>query len=111
MILEEGLVSVVTALPRREEAEELSRQTVERKLAACAQVSGPVTSFYRWEGSLHTDEEWICTMKTPRHVLEDLVSFIGEKHPYDTPEILMTKADGSSPAYVRWANEATRKRG
>jgi len=69
MILEEGLVSVVTALSQRAEAEEMSRQTVERRLAACAQVSGPVTSFYRWEGSLHTDEEWICTMKTAESVL------------------------------------------
>lgn len=111
MILEEGLVSVVTALPRREEAEEIARQMVERRLAACAQVSGPVTSFYRWEGSLHTDEEWVCTMKTPESVLEDLVSFIGEKHPYETPEILVTKADGSSPGYARWAIDETRKRG
>jgi len=84
MIMEEGLVSVVTTLPQREEAEELSRQAVERRLAACAQVSGPVTSFYRWEGSLHREEEWVCTMKTAERVLEDLVSFIGEKHPYET---------------------------
>ncbi len=111
MILEEGLVSVVTALPKRAEAENMSRQTVERRLAACAQVSGPVTSFYRWEGSLHTDEEWVCTMKTAESVLADLVSYILEKHPYDTPEILVTKVDGSSPGYVKWADEATGNRG
>ena len=111
MILEEGLVSVVTALPGRVEAEELARQTVERRLAACVQVSGPVTSVYRWKGTLQTDEEWVCTMKTPECMLEDLVSYILEKHPYDTPEILVSKVDGSSPGYAKWATDETRNRG
>ena len=111
MLLVKGLVSVVTALPGRAEAEGFARQIVDRRLAACAQVSGPVTSFYRWEGSLQTDEEWVCTMKTHERMLEDLVSHILEQHPYDTPEVLVTMADGSSSDYAHWADESTQSRG
>jgi periplasmic divalent cation tolerance protein len=107
---EAGLVSVVTALPDRETASEFARLIIEKRLAACVQVAGPVTSFYRWQGSIHADEEWVCTMKTPEHMAGELTSFIRSSHPYDTPEILLTEADGSSPAYLRWANESTAER-
>ena len=104
---EKGLVQVVTALAAREEALHLAGLAVEERLAACVQVSGPVNSVYRWEGVLRTEEEWVCTMKTPASRAQDLVSFVREKHPYETPEILVTGIDSVSPDYMDWARGET----
>ena len=107
MALVKGLVQVVTAVPEKTVALNLGGQSVESGLAACVQVSGPVTSVYRWKGSIQNEEEWVCTMKTPEDVCEDLVSFILERHPYETPEILVFNPDGVVAEYMKWAGEVT----
>jgi periplasmic divalent cation tolerance protein len=107
MTLVKGLVQVVTAVPERTVALDLAGKCVESELAACVQVSGPVTSVYRWKGDIQREEEWICTMKTPGDVCGDLVSFVRERHPYETPEILVFSPDCVHEEYMKWAIEVT----
>jgi periplasmic divalent cation tolerance protein len=45
-------------------AERIAVELVDLRLAACAQVSGPMQSTYRWEGKIENAEEWLCTAKT-----------------------------------------------
>jgi periplasmic divalent cation tolerance protein len=104
---ESTLVHVVTTLSDRQEAVDLAGLAVEARLAACVQVSGPVTSVYRWEGSIQTDEEWVLTMKTPEEKAAELMKFIDDRHSYDTPEILVIEVDAASRAYAAWAVEST----
>src|SRR5437773_10580059 len=56
---------VVTTTDSRDAAEALSKSAVEARVAACGQVSGPITSTYWWEGKVETAEEWRITFKTP----------------------------------------------
>ena len=59
-------VQVATTTERREDAERIARALVEARLAACVQVLGPITSVYRWKGSIETSQEWLCTAKSRR---------------------------------------------
>ena len=59
-----NVVQVITTVDSSEEAKRIARLLVERRLAACAQVSGPVTSAYWWDDEVQTDEEWYCVLKT-----------------------------------------------
>jgi periplasmic divalent cation tolerance protein len=47
-----------TTTAKRAVADRLARGAVEARLAACAQVDGPVTSYYHWEGKLESAEEF-----------------------------------------------------
>ena len=58
-------LQVQTTTDSRAEAVELARAAVELRLAACAQVSGPVASTYWWEDSVERAEEWLLTLKLP----------------------------------------------
>ena len=59
---------VVTTLATREQALALGREMVERRLAACAQVSA-IDSVYRWNGAVEQDAEFRLLLKTrPRAV-------------------------------------------
>jgi periplasmic divalent cation tolerance protein len=49
-----AIIAVLTNLPDSGSAFNLARELVSLRLAACANVLAPVTSFYRWEGR---DEE------------------------------------------------------
>ncbi|HEY5311203.1 MAG TPA: divalent-cation tolerance protein CutA, partial [Pirellulales bacterium] len=57
-------IQVVTTVANADEAQRLARQLVERRLAACVQVTGPVTSTYWWQGAIETATEWRCTVKS-----------------------------------------------
>ncbi|KAF0093036.1 MAG: periplasmic divalent cation tolerance protein [Puniceicoccaceae bacterium 5H] len=95
-----------TTLDDQGKARELAAQLVEQKLAACVQLEGPVTSFFRWEGAAQQEQEYRLTIKFPREHLVDLERFLQKHHPYDTPEWMALPAERIDPAYARWARRS-----
>jgi periplasmic divalent cation tolerance protein len=100
-----SVVQVTTTCGSREEADRIAGVLVEERLAACAQVTGPVDSRYRWKGVVERAEEWACQLKTTRRRLPALVARIKVLHSYETPEILATSIDDGDPAYLAWVEE------
>jgi periplasmic divalent cation tolerance protein len=95
-------LQVVTATPSQAEAERISQALVTRRLAACVQVAGPITSTYRWQGKLETSQEWLCVIKTlPLHY-SALEAAIRELHSYDVPEILAFEVAAGNRDYLDW---------
>jgi periplasmic divalent cation tolerance protein len=93
---------VSTTSGSEEEARQLAHMAVEQGLAACAQVSGPVTSTFRWKGGIEVAQEWLCTLKTVERLVEQLVTAIRERHSYELPEITATRIAGGDPEYLEW---------
>lgn len=104
--MEAQYLVIVTTFPSREPAEVAAAQLVRRKLVACAQVGGPITSTYTWEGEIETAEEWTCTLKTRADKYDEAVRSILELHPYETPEIVATPVAAGSEKYLRWIDES-----
>ena len=98
------IVEVTTTLESAEAAQQLARAIVEKRLAGCVQVSGPIRSIYRWQGEICESDEFRCVFKSTSSVAEKLVREIEELHPYDVPEILIESAAGA-PAYANWLRE------
>jgi len=98
---------VVTTTDSREAADVLARSAVEARLAACAQVLGPVQSTYWWEGKIDSSEEWYVVFKTTAERYPDLERHIRERHSYDVPEIVLTPILAGNPAYLSWISEET----
>ncbi|GAA3737361.1 periplasmic divalent cation tolerance protein [Spinactinospora alkalitolerans] len=101
-------VRVETTTDGRADAERLARSVTEARLVACAQVSGPITSFYRWEDEVRADEEWLVVMKTAGDRLGALTAHLVEEHSYDVPEIIAVPIEGGSPEYLDWLVGETR---
>lgn len=93
---------VLTTTGSAEEAHSIAAALVERRLAACVQVLGPMTSTYRWEGTVETAEEWLCLAKTTGERYPALEQAVLELHSYDTPEILALPVANGSGAYLEW---------
>ena len=94
----------------RDAAGQLAGALVRGRLAACAQVSGPVASTWRWRGTVEQGEEWVCQLKTTRARLAALESELGRLHSYELPEVTVVPLDGSR-AYLAWIEEAVRDEG
>ena len=100
-------VQIVTTTASKADAEKIARALVERRLAACVQIGGPITSCYHWQGQVETAEEWLCTIKTRRDLYSQVEAAIQELHPYQTPEILATQVVEGSREYLQWLGDET----
>jgi periplasmic divalent cation tolerance protein len=100
---------VQTTTDSRAEAVELARGAVEARLAACAQVSGPVASTFWWEGEVERAEEWLLTLKLPASGYQALADFLARGHSYDEPEIVATPIVAGSESFLSWIEEETRR--
>jgi periplasmic divalent cation tolerance protein len=103
------LLQVTTTTASREEAELIGRTLVEEKLAACAQVSGPVSSFFHWEGQLDSATEWFCFLKTSVDRYPALEQRLASLHPYETPEVIAVPIEHSRPEYTAWVMESLQR--
>jgi periplasmic divalent cation tolerance protein len=103
-------LQVQTTTDSRTEAMELARAAVESRLAACAQVAGPVTSTYWWDEDVERAEEWLIMLKLPADTYEQLVALLTELHSYDEPEIVATPIVAGSETYLTWIRDETRPR-
>ncbi|MFF9064906.1 divalent cation tolerance protein CutA [Streptomyces sp. NPDC014891] len=101
------IVTVRTTTDARAKADALARGAVEARLAACAQISGPVTSVYHWRGAIETTEEWEVVFKTTEARYPALESHLVAAHDYETPEILATRVTRAGEGYARWVERET----
>ena len=101
-------VTVWVTTPNRALAVKLGRLAVESGTAACAQVSGPLESIYRWQGAVESAKEWRLVLKTRARRLPDLEALVIANHPYDTPQFLVLPVLGGSAKYLEWLGDGTR---
>lgn len=98
-------VQVSTSCASREEADRIAGAAVGERLAACAQVHGPISSTFRWQGKVETSVEWYCHLKTTAARLAELETRIKSLHSYEVPEIIALPILGGSTAYLRWIEQ------
>ena len=99
------IIQVITTTADQNEANKIARALVEKRLAACAQVSGPITSCYWWEGKIETSTEWRCLIKTRRGLYPQVEQAIIELHPYEVPAILAVPVAEGSQSYLKWMDK------
>ncbi|HET6263714.1 MAG TPA: divalent-cation tolerance protein CutA [Usitatibacter sp.] len=99
-------IAVLTNLPDSETAFNLARDLVRLRLAACANVLAPATSFYRWEGRDEQATEFPVLIKSTRACYPRLEAAIRERHPYELPEIVCWPLEGLAE-YLEWVERET----
>jgi periplasmic divalent cation tolerance protein len=103
-------LQVSTTTDSRAEAERLGRAMVQRRLAACAQIVGPISSTYWWKGAMETAEEWVAVMKTTGEQSALLIAAIKAEHSYETPDIVAISIVDGFAGYLNWISEETQSR-
>ncbi len=98
-------IQVYTTTENKDDARTIAETVVKKRLAACAQVVGPITSTYWWEGAIEEAEEWFCIMKSRKDLYDKLEEAILDVHSYDVPEIVAVPIVSGSQSYLRWLNK------
>jgi len=106
MTSDEFVVVLVTA-GSADEAALIGRAVVEARLAACANVLGPIRSIYRWQGAVEDATEHLLLLKARAADLAALEAEVRARHSYDVPEVLALPIRGGSAVYLAWLAEST----
>jgi periplasmic divalent cation tolerance protein len=99
------VVFVTTA--DEENAAAIGRALVEERLAACANLVGPIRSIYRWQDTVEDAAEHLLIIKTRARLYAALEARIKQLHPYQVPEIIAVKIEKGSAQYLDWIHEST----
>lgn len=100
------IVVVYTTVASLDNARTLAKVLVERRLAACAEVS-PIESFYRWNGAVQNEPEYRIVFKTSEARYGEVEAAIRELHPYELPAIHALTVDHVHEPYAAWVREGT----
>lgn len=102
------IIAVFTSVANHEEAKLISRAIVEKKLAACAQIS-EIESFYHWNGSVQNEKEYRILFKADAQNYTAIENLIKKMHSYDLPAIHGIVLDEISEPYQQWVIENSKQ--
>jgi periplasmic divalent cation tolerance protein len=104
-------VLVYITAPSEEQALNIGRTVVGRRLAACANVFPAIRSLYWWEGRLNEDGEAVLVLKTRSELVERVTALVKSLHPYTCPCVVALPLSGGNSDFLRWIDAETAEPG
>jgi len=95
-------IQVLTTVEHKTDAEKIAKILLEKRLAACVQILGPMTSYFHWQGKLDSAVEYLCLIKSRDELFAELETEITHLHPYEVPEILAIPVTHGNKGYLNW---------
>ena len=93
---------IITTVESSTEAESISKNLVENKLAICVNIIGPSTSVYNWKNKLEKSKEYILWIKTITENILSVTHTIKSLHSYGVPEIISFPFKSHNDDYSQW---------
>jgi periplasmic divalent cation tolerance protein len=100
---------MLSSASSREEANTLASELVSRRLAACVNILGPVSSVYHWQGEVEHSEEFLLLIKSTEAQLSPIRDAIRELHSYQVPELISFPIESGLESYLAWITASVRK--
>ncbi|MFZ6029899.1 MAG: divalent-cation tolerance protein CutA [Chloroflexota bacterium] len=104
----ETCCTILNTAGSQEEADRLANLLVSEKLAACVQII-PITSWYRWEGVVHHEGEYLLLIKTVTDLYPSVEAAILAHHSYEVPEIVQLSITAGLERYLGWIAESVER--
>lgn len=102
-------IVMVTTVGDEEHANDIARELVLRRHAACVNILTGMKSVYRWKGKVCRDSEYMLIIKTLASEYEDVASTIQELHSYELPEILSFEIARGEENFLAWITSSLDK--
>jgi periplasmic divalent cation tolerance protein len=103
--MHDSYIQVLTTVSSADEAQVIGDLLLEKRLAGCVQMIGPLRSLYRWQGRIEDAEEWLCLIKSRAGLYHQIEEAIRRVHSYDVPEILALPILNGYRLYLEWLDD------
>lgn len=99
---------IIVTGPTDDTLDGIARELVDARLIACANVfDAPVTSTYRWQGAVEVEPEKRMHMHTRLGLVDQVVHFVKQRHPYDVPNVTAIPLVAGNADYFAWIEAET----
>lgn len=98
---------IYCTVPNEFNANLIATTLIDDNLAACVNIIPSITSFYKWEGIVQSDNEMLLIIKTQEEKFKDIETKIKELHEYTLPEIIALPIIQGSEEYQNWIVKET----
>jgi periplasmic divalent cation tolerance protein len=102
-------IIVLCTCPDQTSANNIASHLIKNGLAACVNISAPITSVYRWQGDIETSEEYMLYIKSTDARYDELEQAILSTHPYELPAVVAVPIEHGLQNYLGWIEQCTRK--
>ena len=93
--------------PDADTAQRIAQALVGEQLAACVNRLPGISSTYRWQGEVTTDNEQLLLIKTTTARFESLRERLLALHPYELPELIAVPVERGHGGYLDWVRANT----
>jgi periplasmic divalent cation tolerance protein len=93
--------------PSKDVAQKIADASVEQRLAACANIEGPVSSTYLWKGVVEQAFEHVLWLKSVKSCWPALEKLVIELHPYDVPAMVALPCTQMLGPFAAWLEDNT----
>jgi len=89
------------------EAQRIARHLIEKRVAACVNITSNVRSIYRWKDAegkevIEDASEFLLIIKSRRDLFPQVRAEIALVHSYQVPEIIALPVVDGNDAYLAW---------
>ncbi len=95
-------IVVFTMVSDKKEATKIAQSLLKERLIACANIVGPVSSLFWWEGKINKANEFLVIMKSRKNLFKKLSERVKELHSYEVPEVIALPVTEGLPSYLNW---------
>lgn len=100
-------IEIHVTFNKKDEANKILNYLVSNRMAACAQIIGPVNSIFSWKNKIEKEEEWLGIIKTRKSFFYKIEKTVKEMHSYDVPQIIAIPIVKISSDYEKWLSSET----
>lgn len=88
-------------------AQDIARDLVASRLAACVNIVPGLRSIYLWDGAIQDDAECLLMIKSQASRIDAISERIRKRHPYELPEVIAVPIVAGLDAYLDWVRDST----
>lgn len=98
---------IYSTFPNAVEAFSASRQLLEKRLIACANILPGVESLYWWEGKITSTTEAVLIAKTSDALASLAIESLNALHPHAFPCVVRLAIAEAAPQFKAWLEQET----
>lgn len=101
------IIDVWINCPSAEVADTIADALISKRLVACANRYGEISSRYYWKGKIEEESEVPLLVKTRSSLFEQVKNETVRLHPYEIPSVLGMEISAANQEYIDWVYAET----
>tara|TARA_Y100001980_G_C14514438_1_gene289799 strand:+ start:73 stop:405 length:333 start_codon:yes stop_codon:yes gene_type:complete len=95
-------IVISTTFSSKQNATFITNKILNKQYASCIQLIPNISSYYKWEDKIESNEEFVLNIKTINIMKDKIVDIIKTYHEYEIPQIVSYDFKIHSENYKEW---------